>query len=137
MKQFSAYTAISVICLGIDIFLLWLLVALGLPDTVSAAIAYMTGLLVHYRLAVTYVFPSPAARGASPFALYFLSGLAGTLITAGTIHVGEILGIPLPIGKSFAIMLSFLVVYLVRKFLIFRAVGDATSAPHHDEEGGR
>jgi len=137
MKQFSAYTAISVICLGIDISLLWLLVSLGLPDTISAAIAYMTGLVIHYRLAVIYVFLSPAATGASPFALYFLSGLAGTIITAGMIHVCEIMGIPLPIGKTLAIMLSFLVVYMVRKFLIFRSDGDAASAPHHDEEGGR
>ena len=137
MKQFSAYTAISVVCLGIDIFLLWLLVALGLPDTASAALAYMTGLVVHYRLATTYVFVTPTATGASPFALYFLSGLAGTVITSGTIHVSRIVGIPLPVGKALAIMLSFLIVYLVRKFLIFRTAADRAVMPRGDAEGDR
>ena len=88
------------------------------PETLLPA----SGLALHYMLSVRFVFDAPAAhKGQSRLVAEFaLSGLAGMAITALVIAVTvDFGGMPLLPAKILAVGVSFLVVFALRRRVVF------------------
>lgn len=129
MRQFFSYTVVSAICLGVDTGILLTSVKMEwLAPGLAGALGYGIGLLLHFVLSVMFVFP--VAQGGSSwkysgyFAGYLLTGLVGTLVTYYIIHYGSATEVPLLILKGFAVAVSYILVYLLRKYGVFRQVTD-------------
>ena len=93
-----------------------------MTGALAGAIGYACGLALHYMLSVRFVFDAAAAhKGQSRLVAEFaLSGLAGMAITALVIAVTvDLGGMPLLPAKILAVGVSFLVVFALRRGVVF------------------
>ena len=121
--QFARYLVVSVVALGVDIAAFWMLVASGGVAAVAAGAAgVLAGLIVHYTLSVFFVF-ADQDTGKSQRRLiseYVLTGGAGVLITSAVIFaVVDLAGLPPFAGKGVAVVITFVVVYIMRAGYVF------------------
>lgn len=122
--MFGRYLGASVVALAVDVVVLAACAgATSLPAGVSAGIGYGAGALVHYGLSRRYVF---AAGWLDPlrwaeFAAFVATGLCGLAATVGVVRIlSDEFAVALPISKAVAVAVSFVLVYLLRKALVFR-----------------
>ena len=122
LPQFSRYTLVSGLALILDFAVYLLLAAGGMQVALAGALGYACGLALHYMLSVRYVFDARAAhKGQSRlFAEFAVSGLAGMAITALVIAATvDLAGLPLLPAKILAVGASFLVVFALRRGVVF------------------
>lgn len=132
-REFVLYTAASFVALVVDYGTYWLLAALaGLDLGIAAALGYAVGLAVSYALLTRSVFARRklADRRAVEVGLFCLSGLVGLVITYVTVSVlHDAAGADLHGAKLAAVGLSFVVVYLFRKLVVFAPPGEPAEKP--------
>jgi putative flippase GtrA len=121
------YFLASVLSLGVDysIYLVLLWVNPDLSPAVAAAPAYIAGAVVHYFVSRRFVFPQGwlHRHQLGEFALFLSSGLIGAALTSGVVWtVSAIPGAGIHWPKIVAVIVSFAVTYVVRKYLVFRTV---------------
>jgi putative flippase GtrA len=122
LPQFSRYTLVSGLALVLDFFIYLLIAAGGTRLAVAGVIGYACGLGLHYLLSVRFVFDPHAADKAQSrlLAEFALSGLAGMAITALVLAVvADVGGMPLLPAKVLAAGASFLVVFALRRSVVF------------------
>ena len=122
--EFWRYLTASVMALGLDFGLLWLLTEhAGLHYLTSAAISYSAGAVLHYAISVRLVFRE--RRLADPrleFASFFAIGLVGLAATQFVLQAAvEILGVGYLLGKVAATGASFVLTFVARRALLFTA----------------
>jgi putative flippase GtrA len=121
-KEFLLYAAVSAVALAVDVAILYLATArFAMPSYIAAALAYAIGLAVHYVLSVRYVFTHRrmASQRRTEVMVYALTGLVGILLSAGIVHVGDLLDQVLAVSKLVAIAVSFIAVFMIRKITLF------------------
>ena len=126
LPQFSRYTLVSGLALMLDFAVYLLLAAGGTKVALAGALGYACGLALHYLLSVRYVFDPRAANKAQArlLAEFALSGLAGMAITALVIALtADLGGMPLLPAKVLAVGASFLVVFALRRSVVFARQG--------------
>jgi len=131
LPQLSRYSAASALALALDFTIYLLLTASAVRPSLAGVIGYAAGLALHYLLSVRFVFDARATRKveARLVAEFALSGLAGMAVTALVIGaVADIAGLPVLLAKVLAATASFLVVFALRRTVVF-AGRDATTAP--------
>lgn len=122
--EFLKYTSCSAIALVLDYAVYWSLVAqFGFGIAPAATIGYSCGLALAYVLLSRGVFSTRwlAGRRGIEITLFVISGLLGlalTFITAITFE--RFVSTNVHAAKIAAIIVSFVSVYLFRKFLVFR-----------------
>ena len=124
--QFSRYTLVSAVALVLDFGVYLLLAAGGTNITLAGAVGYTCGLCLHYLLSVRYVFDPKAANKtqARLFSEFALSGLAGLAVTALVIALtADLGGMPVLPAKVLAVGASFLVVFALRRGVVFARRG--------------
>jgi putative flippase GtrA len=122
LPQLSRYTLVSALALILDFAVYLLLAAGGTKVALAGALGYACGLALHYVLSVRYVFDARAAHKGQYrlFAEFAVSGLAGMAITALVIAAAvEVCGMPLLPAKALAVGMSFLVVFVLRRSVVF------------------
>jgi putative flippase GtrA len=122
LPQFSRYALVSALALILDFAIYLLLAAGGTKVALAGALGYACGLALHYVLSVRYVFDARAAhKGQSRlFAEFAVSGFAGIAITALVIAAAvDTGGMPLLPAKALAVGVSFLVVFVLRRSVVF------------------
>jgi putative flippase GtrA len=122
LPQLSRYTVVSALALVLDFTVYLLLGAGGMTGALAGAIGYACGLALHYMLSARYVFDAAAAHKAQSRLIteFALSGLAGMAITALVIAVTvDLGGMPLLPAKIVAVGASFLVVFALRRGVVF------------------
>lgn len=122
MPQLSYYTVVSAMALGLDLAIFKALVWTGTRAAIAGIAGYSIGLALHYVLSVRYVFETEGSTksGLRRFVEFCLSGLVGLFITWGVILVAtEWLALPPIIGKIAAVGTSFVVVFLLRRGVVF------------------
>jgi len=130
-SQFSHYVIVSGIALCVDYGSYWLLATgtdLALP--VAASIGYGIGLIVAYFLIAGRVFEDGWLRNKRVLevTLFLLSGLLGVFLTYGTVAMYiNLFGEHLHGPKLLAISISFIGVYIFRKYVVFRQSTAGTS----------
>jgi putative flippase GtrA len=122
MPELSYYTIVSAVALAVDLVLFTGLTRGGMRAAVAGLCGYSAGLVLHYILSVRYVFE---ARGKDKstvrqFIEFVVSGLIGLAITWLIIAVAtEWLHLPALIGKICAVGTSFIIVFLLRRGIVF------------------
>lgn len=121
-RQVVAYGLVSTLALAIDTGLFLALMSWNFASVIAASLGYLAGLLLHFALSSRFVFDGvatgrPQARLLTEFAA---SGLAGLAVTAATVAVAvDVAGLEPPVAKLGAIALSFGIVFLLRRHLVF------------------
>lgn len=123
---FLRYVVVSVAALASDIILFLLLLAAGLPGVAASALGYSIGILVHWILSSRKVFADRVSEKGSAArtqqkAMFLFSALLGLMLTVAIVGAGTMMGIDARISKVAAIIISFMLTYLLRNIVIFRS----------------
>lgn len=123
---FIRYVIVSVGALAVDMGVFLALLKGGMASTVAAAIGYSVGIAAHWTLSSRKVFSDRVSeRGTrertQQKAMFVISALLGLVVTMSIVGVGDALGLDPRIAKMMAIGISFMLTYLLRNIMIFRA----------------
>ena len=119
----TRYLLASVVSLAFDVALFMVLVAFLVDPGWASAAGYSAGIVVHWLISSSFVFPGKARDGAA-LQLQRL-GFIGTAVLGLGITVSMVSGLTsagvVPVmAKAAAVAVSFFVVYLTRKYGVFR-----------------
>ena len=120
--QLARYGLVSVAALGCDFFVFLALTKAGTLPAIAGMAGYGVGLLLHYVLSTIFVFDAAAAHKTRTrlFTEFAVSGGAGLVLTAAIITVmTHRLHAPPVIAKITAVIVSFVVVFLLRRSVVF------------------
>ena len=119
----TRYLAASIIALAFDVALFSSLVALAMDPTIASAAGYCAGIVIHWLVSANIVFTGKTRDGAALHiqrALFAGSAMIGLGITVATVEILGRIGVhPIP-SKGAAIGISFVAVYAMRKWGVFR-----------------
>ncbi len=123
---FLRYVVVSVGALASDMIIFLLLLAAGLPAVAASAVGYSVGILVHWILSSRKVFADRVSEKGSAArtqqkAMFLFSALLGLMLTIAIVGAGTMMGIDARISKVAAIIISFMLTYLLRNIVIFRS----------------
>lgn len=125
LNRFSItrYLLASVVSLAFDVALFMVLVAFLFDPGWASAAGYSAGIIVHWLISSSFVFPGKARDGAA-LQLQRLGFIATAILGLG-ITVAMVSGLTsagvLPVmAKAAAVAVSFFAVYLTRKYGVFR-----------------
>lgn len=122
MPELSYYTIVSVIALIVDLIVFRAAITMGIRASEAGLIGYTAGMGLHYVLSKRYVFAAAdASKGdARRFAEFVLTGCCGLAITWVTIYFAtEFARAPALLAKVLAVGFSFVVVFLLRRGIVF------------------
>jgi putative flippase GtrA len=122
-NTYLRYLAASATALGIDFALFLLMLSAGLPATPASAVGYSAGIAAHWWLSSRAVFADGLAGAGSERrrqqGLFLLTALAGLACTTSVVGMGAGLGLDPRLAKVAAIMLSFQLIWLLRRHIVF------------------
>ena len=124
MPELSYYTIVSAVALGVDLAAFSVLTREGMRAAVAGLIGYSIGLVLHYGLSLRFVFDTSASAksGARRFVEFVVSGLVGLGLTWAVVGAStEMLHLPAMAGKIAAVGSSFVIVFLLRRGIVFAA----------------
>lgn len=119
----TRYLAASMIALAFDVALFSTLVMLGIDPTVASALGYSAGIVVHWMVSAKVVFTGKTRQGAALHiqrVLFAGSALVGLAITVTTVELLGRAGFQPITAKGVAVGFSFIMVYAMRKWGVFR-----------------
>jgi len=122
LPQISRYAVVSMLALSVDYTAYLMLVAAGMKPTLAAVFGYPMGLVLHFALSTTFVFDISALNKARIrlFGEFALSGLAGLAATTLVVAVAtEVAGLQALPAKIMATGVSFMIVYTLRRCVVF------------------
>lgn len=122
--QLSRYVLVSALALAVDFVVFLTLAGAVMRPSLAGAAGYAVGLAVHYALSLRHVFDarSTAKSEMRLVSEFILSGIAGLAITTIVIAAAtELAHLPPLAAKMAAVVASFLVVYALRRCLVFAA----------------
>lgn len=124
LPQFSAYTAVSALALASDLASYFALMNAGWPAFAAGVSGYIFGMFVHFVLSSRFVFKIDQTAKSETRLLgeFALSGVAGLAVTASVIATATNVFAAGPLtAKLCAVILSFIVVYSIRRMVVFAA----------------
>lgn len=122
MPELSYYTLVSLVALGVDLMIFNGLVLGGMRASLAGVAGYTTGMALHYVLSARYVFDTTASEKGNlrRFVEFALSGGIGLFMTWALIHLAtDVAQFPAMVGKIAAVGTSFIVVFLLRRGIVF------------------
>lgn len=123
-NEFLKYLFVSLIAVAVDYSIYWVIFSNRLlSQAYAGTVSYLLGLFVAYFLLITFVFKKSLLKNKKiEIILFLISGLIGTSITFITITTYQHLYLAeTHLAKIIAIIFSFIIVYVFRKFFIFRS----------------
>lgn len=127
VPQLSRYSVVSVAALATDVAIYMSLCALAINAPVAGVVGYGVGMIAHYALSTAFVFDVAHARKSAPrrLAEFAASGLLGLMLTGLVIAVmTDYFAASVIAAKAVATIASFLVVFLVRRCIVFAPAAD-------------
>jgi len=123
LVEFLRYFLVSVASLGTDFLILYLLTSLaGIYYLLSAALSYLTGMLVNYILSTYWVFEKRRlANRAVEFSVFAAIGIAGLGVNELLMWIFTgVLLLHYMISRIFSAGIGYVWKYYVRKYFLFR-----------------
>jgi putative flippase GtrA len=120
--EFGRYLVVGGVAFVADFLALWALVSLGglhyLPAT---TLAFVLGVWVNYQLSIRWVFVYRSVGMTSvEFGIFLLVGVVGLLVSLGAMSLfAGWLGMHYLLAKALATVLTLLINFAGRKFLLF------------------
>ncbi|WP_439541225.1 GtrA family protein [Hyphomicrobium sp.] len=125
LRRLLRYTGVNLTSLTLDYAIfLPLTHATDLP-VLSSIVAYIAALALNYRLSRLYVFGDDGGHKGEKrlFAQFMATGLLGLVLTAAVTGLGIYwLALKPAIAKTIAVLICFVVLYIVRSRLVFTPV---------------
>lgn len=125
VRIFLRYLVVSAIALGVDYLTYLMLLMLDMFSLqVAATIGYLFGLVVVYLLVSKNVFQYGWLKNKPSWqmSLFLISGLLGLVTTYVMVLMStSFLGLGPYYAKLVAVIVSFCVVYLFRRYVVFRS----------------
>lgn len=119
------YLGASVFALAVDVTTFLTLLGLGAAAAPASAAGYSLGIVAHWFASSRAVFTAGvAARGPERTrqkAQFVASALAGLALTTGIVGAGAALGLDPRLAKVVAVFASFILTWLLREKIVFRA----------------
>ncbi|MEM7779623.1 MAG: GtrA family protein [Pseudomonadota bacterium] len=126
--RFVRYVLASVGALAVDVGSFLALMSIGMAAAPASAIGYSLGILAHWLMSSRAVFQDRVASGGTERtqqkALFVISALVGLALTTAIVAAGVAGGLDPRIAKAGAIVVSFLVTWLIRSRIVFRQAQD-------------
>ena len=123
--RFLRYVFASVGALAVDVGCFLGLMAVGTAAAPASAAGYSLGILAHWLMSSRAVFQDSVADGGiartRQKALFVISALIGLGLTTAIVGFGDWSGIDPRLAKGVAIVVSFLVTWLIRSRIVFRS----------------
>jgi putative flippase GtrA len=123
--RLARYLVASVGALAVDMGSFLALLTLGIWSAPASAAGYSLGILAHWLLSSRTVFSDAVApRGfvrTRQKALFVASALVGLTVTIGIVGLGDLAGLDPRIAKGVAIATSFVLTWMLRSRIVFRA----------------
>jgi putative flippase GtrA len=122
VPQLSRYSAVSVVALAADFSFYIFLVSIAVKASLAGVVGYALGMLVHYGLSSRLVFDTQRSKKPERrrFAEFLLSGFVGSALTGVVIALAtQFLAAPPIAAKCLATVISFGVVFAIRRALVF------------------
>ena len=123
--RFIRYVCASVGALAVDVGSFLALMSLGVMAAPASAVGYSLGILAHWLMSSRAVFQDNVAAGGAARtrqkALFVISALIGLALTTAIVGAGDWSGIDPRLAKAAAIVVSFLVTWLLRSKIVFRS----------------
>ena len=119
----SRYLLASVVALGCDVAVYFALVGMSLDTTFASALGYSIGIIVHWLISSQIVFVGKLREGTALHlqrALFAGSALLGLGLTVGIVAMFTSMGSDALTAKIAAIIVSFIAVYVTRKWGVFK-----------------
>jgi len=125
LNRFSItrYLLASIVSLAFDVALFMVLVAFMFDPGISSAVGYSAGIVVHWLISSSFVFPGKTRDGTALQLqrLGFIgTAILGLGITVSTVSWLTDMGALPVVAKGVAVFSSFFAVYLTRKYGVFR-----------------
>jgi len=123
LVEFLRYFLVSIVSLGIDFFLLYILTSVaGIYYLFSAVLSYLAGLFVNYFLSTYWVFSKRKLKSrTTEFSVFALIGLAGLGVNELLMWVFTgVLLLNYLVSRIFSAGIGYVWKYFVRKYLLFR-----------------
>jgi len=121
---FLRYFASSAAALVVDTSSFFALVAVGVPAAAAAALGYAIGIVAHWLIVSRAVFAGDLAERGSARTrqkmLFVISAFAGLALTTAIVSIGAAVGASLVLTKAVAVAVSFVVNWLIRRWVVFR-----------------
>lgn len=118
---FTRYLVASIIALCGDMLLFLGLLQADVSPAAAGFVGYAGGLLLHWMISIRFVF-TPSDRATHGQRLGFVaSAVVGLAITTGLISGLSATGLAPALAKLVAVPVSFLSVYVIRKYGVFSA----------------
>jgi putative flippase GtrA len=118
-----AYLAVSAFACAADFCVTMAMTNARTSTFIAAAAGYLLGLVVHWSLSVRFVFARETATDGPQrrrqAVLFVFSGLVGLCATVAIYSGVMMMGGWAPAAKALAVAVSFVLVYLFRRHLIF------------------
>jgi putative flippase GtrA len=122
---FLRYLAASALALGVDMGTFLALLTLGVHAAAAAAAGYALGIVAHWLASSRAVFTAGVAETgphrSRQKALFVGSALTGLAVTTTIVGGGTALGLDPRLAKLAAIGASFILTWLLRERVVFRA----------------
>jgi putative flippase GtrA len=123
--RFVRYMLASVGALAVDMGSFLALLSLGVTAAGASALSYSLGILAHWMLSSRAVFHDTVAQGGvartKQKALFVVSALLGLALTTAIVGGGDLAGLDPRLAKLIAIVASFMLTWMLRARLVFRA----------------
>lgn len=123
VPPYLRYVAVSAVALGIDIGVFLILIAAGALPALGSGLSYLVGMVAHWLLSSRLVFGAYLAQEGTgrtkQQGLFFISALAGLLITMVIVGAGDWMGLDPRLAKLVAVAVSFNATYLMRRKIVF------------------
>lgn len=119
----TRYLLASIVSLAFDMATFLTLVALSINATWSSALGYSAGIVVHWLISASFVFPGKTREGVAKQvqqAGFVGSALVGLALTVGIVELATGAGTLPIVAKGLAVGISFFVTYALRKYGVFR-----------------
>ena len=119
---FIKYLCVSIVCLIIDYtFYFCFYKILSIDLSLAASLGYILGLTCSYILMTQRVFKKSWLKKNVEVLLFALSGFFGVLTTYLTVYSYNLFfGEHVHLAKLSAVIISFISVYLIRRYIIFK-----------------
>jgi putative flippase GtrA len=119
----TRYLLASVVSLAFDVALFMVLVAFATDPGWASAAGYSAGIIVHWLISSSFVFPGKTRQGAALHLQrigFIGTAILGLGITVSIVSALTELGSLPVVAKGVAVAVSFFAVYLTRRFGVFR-----------------
>jgi putative flippase GtrA len=126
LMQAGRYGLVSVVALACDFVVFLALTKAGALPVLAGAVGYVLGLALHFLLSTLFVFDTKAVGKSNRrlFAEFAASGCVGLIMTAGMISIATAhLHASPASAKLAAVLVSFAVVFLLRRTVVFSRCG--------------